>query len=547
MTTSCSASSTGRAADAASRAPRHLAASSSAPSARLAAATAKWRVLLRALAQAYPEPHIAAAHLRDMAEGFRGHGAHQLIHNAAVHRASAPAAPAGAARAMPLPGSAGVRAARAGAPVAAWNVDAASRKAAAEEEDAWAMLDRALAAPAASAAGSVMGPPSHGQKEAQALSAQVRAKAAGGANGKSAKSSSWGSRALLKPKAAGLSGQLRPGHHVRSWEMAELERLEDAWRPGDTATARAERLAAIAAEEARLRAARPSRPSSDASVAGAELPAAKCGRPSSSSSSSSHLNGTTAVASSTKALNGGGSSRGGDDVLDRLLSGNFLGVAPAAAPPQPSAALAKTAASSQAAQRMALAGQRERESRASALVKQMHAAAAMDTALPSSGARLRLLPALGMAVRDSHMPVPLLRAGILSAIRRTLQTAADSHLSKADVAERLRLSLFGLLRALAPAVQPAHLRLSRGLGKLLMLIAASTSERRDQRAAAASLLSKLTAEGGGESAPNGTGSGGAARGVPPAHDRAHEARAGEASRPRPRAEQPSGAKRVRFA
>ena len=55
----------------------------------------------------------------------------------------------------------------------------------------------------------------------------------------------------------------------------------------------------------------------------------------------------------------------------------------------------------------------------------------------------------------------------------------------------MRLSLFGMLRNLAPRVQPAHLRQSRGLGKLLMLIARSVSEPRAMRAAAAQLLERM--------------------------------------------------------
>ena len=39
-----------------------------------------------------------------------------------------------------------------------------------------------------------------------------------------------------------------------------------------------------------------------------------------------------------------------------------------------------------------------------------------------------------------------------------------------------------------PMVQPAHLRQSRGLGKILMLLAAAKSEPRETREAAAKLL-----------------------------------------------------------
>ena len=56
---------------------------------------------------------------------------------------------------------------------------------------------------------------------------------------------------------------------------------------------------------------------------------------------------------------------------------------------------------------------------------------------------------------------------------------------------RIRHSLFGMLRGLAPNVQPAHLRQSRGLGKLLMLIARAMSEKRQMREAAAEVLRRI--------------------------------------------------------
>ena len=121
----------------------------------------------------------------------------------------------------------------------------------------------------------------------------------------------------------------------------------------------------------------------------------------------------------------------------------------------------------------------------------------MDTALPSSGARTRVLPLVGPVVADKRMAVALLRAGVLGAIRRLLQTTADGHVTpRSEDATRMRLSLFGMLKALAPSVQPAHLRQSRGLGRLLMLIAKATaSEPRQMRQAAATILERMVPGG----------------------------------------------------
>ena len=140
-----------------------------------------------------------------------------------------------------------------------------------------------------------------------------------------------------------------------------------------------------------------------------------------------------------------------------------------------------------------LAELREREKRAADAVRRLHAAAAMDIASPASKARLRVLPIVGPTVTLATMAVPLLRANVLGALRRLLQTTSDSKITR-DIAEktRMRLSIFSMLKALAPSVQPVHLRQSRGLGRLLMLIATSTAgEPRQIREAAAALLQKI--------------------------------------------------------
>ena len=63
------------------------------------------------------------------------------------------------------------------------------------------------------------------------------------------------------------------------------------------------------------------------------------------------------------------------------------------------------------------------------------------------------------------------------------------------------MQIFALVRALAPYVQPAHLRQSRGLGKLLMLLARSPSTRAEERSAAAELLASLLPSEVGSSVP----------------------------------------------
>ena len=89
------------------------------------------------------------------------------------------------------------------------------------------------------------------------------------------------------------------------------------------------------------------------------------------------------------------------------------------------------------------------------------------------------------------MAMPLLRAGVLGALRRLLQTTADERLTPRPQVVRMRNPLFGMLRALAPTAQPAHMRASRGLGKLLMLIARAPSENHEMRRAAAEMLQRL--------------------------------------------------------
>jgi hypothetical protein len=128
------------------------------------------------------------------------------------------------------------------------------------------------------------------------------------------------------------------------------------------------------------------------------------------------------------------------------------------------------------------------------LVRRLHAAAAADIVTPMSHARERLLPELGAAVLEPSMTKPLLRAGVLGAVRRILQTTGDTRLTKPELCERLRLSIFGVLRNLAPEVHSHHLEQSRGLGKLLMLIATSPSERRPIREAGRAVLLQITGE-----------------------------------------------------
>ena len=131
------------------------------------------------------------------------------------------------------------------------------------------------------------------------------------------------------------------------------------------------------------------------------------------------------------------------------------------------------------------------ESRAAETVRKLHSAAATDTALPHSSARVKLLPVLGPIFVDPQMATPMLRAGVLGAIRRILQTTADAMITSPPQAARMRPVLFGMLRRLAHKVQAAHLRQSRGLGKLLMLIACSPSEPRTFREEASALLAAM--------------------------------------------------------
>ena len=76
------------------------------------------------------------------------------------------------------------------------------------------------------------------------------------------------------------------------------------------------------------------------------------------------------------------------------------------------------------------------------------------------------------------MAIPLLRAGILGAIRRLLQSAADSALQSPEHAVAIKVSCLGLLLRLAGFTRASHLRQSRGLGKLVLLLARSGYEVR---------------------------------------------------------------------
>ena len=263
---------------------------------------------------------------------------------------------------------------------------------------------------------------------------------------------------------------------VRTWAMQELDCLQDAWQPDQAKAAQAE------AEEATLRAYAAAGPSAvweSGGRAAAEKKAAVrgAGQPSKPAIATNSSSGKSSQAG------------GGSDLLGSILGGNFgTAKSDAAAterqPPAPAQARPTEAAS-------LVDELRQREVRAAEAVRRMHAAAAMDVALPRSGARARLLPLLGPVVGDAKMAVALLRAGVLGAIRRTLQTTADTSVTSPSHAAQMRLTLFGMLRCLAPSVQPAHLRQSRGLGKLLMLIARSTSEPRAHRDAASRLLEAM--------------------------------------------------------
>ena len=460
-----------------------------------------WRVLLRALVAAYPEPQAAAEHLSLLCE--RSASRHALT--VAGGQCSAGSAP-WPVNSTDLPMD---------------RMPPAGPSAGSEvEEMAWAMLDRVraqrlLAAPCA--------PPTC-VSEAGQLSAAVHRRAGGGSSDPTA-----GGR---QRPAIGFHGRSTLGtpQYVRSWEQAEMDHLDDAW----LGTQRAVREA-VAREEAELRenaalqhlarrksslrtpallvTTTPTIPERCRAVCGGasatDVSAARrsaaaheeAGHEVAAPAGADRARGAVGYPSGSasrgfqgKRLVGSGAKGATADTLDRLLSGNFKGCA-AASSSAGASVTAPAAALPPREQTPAelLAAQREREGRAIALVKQMHAAVATDTAFNASDARARLLPALGTTVRDPSMAVPLLRSGVLSAIRRMLQSTADVRITpRANEGERLRLQLFGLLHALAPNAQPAHLRLSHGLGKLLMLVAGSPTERRHVREGARAVLSLLT-------------------------------------------------------
>ena len=110
------------------------------------------------------------------------------------------------------------------------------------------------------------------------------------------------------------------------------------------------------------------------------------------------------------------------------------------------------------------------------MVRQLHHAAALDTVAPNTGARLRLWPSIGARLRDGALLRSLVRAGALGALRRWLQTTGDSATTAgATEVMRLRAAVLAGLRALAPYVGAPQMNMSRGLGKLLLLLADAPS------------------------------------------------------------------------
>lgn len=285
---------------------------------------------------------------------------------------------------------------------------------------------------------------------------------------------------------------------MRTWNMQELEVLEDSWHPQRADGARA------AAEEAALRAHAAGGPS--AAWAASEAPARPrsntVGRDSKGAGGGAKAAGVAGKSAEIKRddsqspvagrPSAGGrpadAPGGGSDLLSSILGGNCVAPPPATAR-KPSAPSAAETAEAEAARR--LDAMRLCESRAAETVRKLHSAAATDTALPHSSARVKLLPVLGPIFVDPQMATPMLRAGVLGAIRRILQTTADAMITSPPQAARMRPVLFGMLRRLAPKVQAAHLRQSRGLGKLLMLIACSPSEPRTFREEASALLAAM--------------------------------------------------------
>ena len=143
-----------------------------------------------------------------------------------------------------------------------------------------------------------------------------------------------------------------------------------------------------------------------------------------------------------------------------------------------------------------------------ALVGKLHHAAALDAVAPLSEARVRLLPKLSARLRDERFAVAMVRRGVLGGLRRWLQAVAEETPRPATAAGtpaadapdlagaagapcRLGLSVLGLLRLVAPHVQPGHLRQSRGLGRLLLGLGRSGLQPPRLRSTATTVLELL--------------------------------------------------------
>jgi len=123
------------------------------------------------------------------------------------------------------------------------------------------------------------------------------------------------------------------------------------------------------------------------------------------------------------------------------------------------------------------------EAAAGLLVHQMHHAAALDAATHSTDARLRLLPTVATHLRDAHARAPLLRRGVLGAIRRWLRALPQSPAQPTagdNAIVRLHLTTLALAERIAPFVSAEHLRASRGLGLLLLRAARSVTAGADR-------------------------------------------------------------------
>ena len=132
------------------------------------------------------------------------------------------------------------------------------------------------------------------------------------------------------------------------------------------------------------------------------------------------------------------------------------------------------------------------EEQAAEMVRQLHHAAALDTVAPNTGARLRLWPSIGARLRDGALLRSLVRAGALGALRRWLQTTGDSATTAgATEVMRLRAAVLAGLRALAPYVGAPQMNMSRGLGKLLLLLADAPSTDASIAALAKQTLTEL--------------------------------------------------------